>query len=541
MTQMLVRQGIALAGVLAIAAQAWAGTRTIDFDNLAVGTVVTTQYPGVTFSARPQSCGGSPPVNLVIRTPTGGTSSGAKGLGITTGCPDFSPDYIRIVFDQAQQEVTFTVGDLPGTYQVRAYTAAGGAAVAPQNVVVGGAGFVGVHRMVRVLSGSANIQRIEIDEVVGQFETIDDLTFACPDITPPDVQISSPEYEACACGNSVMIRGVACDEEGYDGDTLEYLAVNAAGGTAWTVAGSAGTAQCTPNGLLYSWNTVALAEGCYYVRITGRNDCGDSSSAVTVVCVDRTVDTPVVRSPADAAILGGTICVDGTVWDGPNAACLANYQVDYRPSGGADWSPVNPLTPIYASEVVNDPLASWATRTVLPQVTDGKWQLRVHATNTCGAGSVDVIRNVVIDNTPPVAEISEPLSCQAVEGLVAIRGTVSDAHLGNWVLQYTGGDAHGWVTIATGNAAVAGGLLGTWDTTALRRCAYGLRLVATDTAALDCIGSKHNQAEYMVTVYLGPVGRFDYDDDGDVDSTDFGVFQLCQSGPAIPAMLECLD
>lgn len=520
------------------AAVAPAATTTIDFENLANNTVVTTQYEGVTFSAQPQSCAGTPPVNLIIRTPTGGTSSGTKGLGITTGCPDFSSDYIRIVFDELQQEVTFTVGDTPGTYQVRAYTAAGGVAVATQNIVVGGAGFVGVHRLVRVASASVNIRRIEIADTVGDFETIDDLTFACPDITPPEVEISSPTFETCVCEDSVTIRGRSCDPEGFDHDVLEYLPVNAAAGTAWVQAGSFTAAQCSANGVLYTWNAAALADGCYYLRITAFNDCGDTASAVTVVCMDRSTDAPTVRSPAGGSILGGSVCVDGTVWEGVNSGCLDHYTVNYRPSAGGAWNPVDPLHATYESPVVNDPLASWNTAAL----ADGNWQLRVRATNNCSVDSSDVIRNLVIDNTAPIAVIGEPVNCQQVSGMVTIKGKVSDAHLGQWVLQYTGGDAEGWVTppIAQGNAAV-NGVLGMWDTTGLRRCAYTLRLLATDTSVVSCVSGRHNQTEHLISVYVGELGHFDYDSDGDVDAEDHAVFQRCHSGPEIPAAPECLD
>lgn len=523
-------------GALVLTATAAVGaTRTIDFDSLPLGTVVTNQYDGVEFSAAPQSCGGKPVVNLVILAPNGGTSSGSKGLGITTGCPDFSPDYIRMVFAQPQDDVTFTLGDSPGTYQVRAYNQAG-ALLSTQSVTLGGSGFVGVYRAVRVSRVAAEIRRIEIDSTIDNFEVIDDLTFACPDATPPVVEFSSPAYEACVCGTSVTVRGRACDEEGYDRDTLEYLAVNAAVGTGWTLIGSATTPQCTPNGLLYVWNVAAVPDGGYYVRLTSYNACGLVSSAITVVWVDHNVDTPVVRSPADGSVLGGTVCVDGTVWDGANANCLESYTVTYRPSGEDDWTPVDAAHPLYPDEVVNDPIAHWATA----GLPDGKYQLRASATNTCGASSADVIRTVIIDNTPPTALITDPLGCQVLEGDVIVRGTASDTHLDNWTLQYTGGDAHGWVNIAQGTGAV-NGILGTWDTTGLRQCAYTLRLVVTDKAIRDCNGAIRNRAEYLTSLYVGEFGLFDYDGDGDVDLVDFAVFQRCESGPAIPALPECLS
>jgi hypothetical protein len=229
--------------------------------------------------------------------------------------------------------------------------------------------------------------------------------------------------------------------------------------------------------------------------------------------------------------------VDGTVWDGANANCLESYAVDYRGSGGSDWIPVDLLHPVYPTEVVNDPIAHWPTT----GLADGKYQLRARATNICGANSADVIRDVIIDNTAPVAVISEPSDCLLVDGSVKVRGTANDTHLDGWVLQYTGGDANGWITIANGTGPVIDGVLGSWETSGLKQCAYTLRLVVTDKAVLDCNGGRHNQSEYLASVYVGEFGLFDYDGDGDVDLIDFAAFQRCVSGPAIPALPECLN
>ncbi|MBN2506276.1 MAG: hypothetical protein JXQ71_06240 [Verrucomicrobia bacterium] len=102
---------------------AQAGCTTIDFEDQAVGSVVTTDYPGVTFSVLPQTCGGSPILYMRIANPAGnGTSSGTRCLRIPTGCPDFSDDYLRMVFAAPQSKVTFTLGDYTGTYHIRYYT-----------------------------------------------------------------------------------------------------------------------------------------------------------------------------------------------------------------------------------------------------------------------------------------------------------------------------------------------------------------------------------------------------------------------------------
>lgn len=486
---------LALTACLAPAIAAWADCPTIDFENLAANTAVTSQYSGVTFSVLPQTCNNNPTLYVRIYAPPNGTSSGTKCIKIDEGCPSFSDDYLRMVFDLPQGEVSFTLGDWTTTYTIRYYSTTSGAGlIGSFNVVIppAGGGDVGVHRRVTVTSASNNIRRIEVQGAASNFEAIDDLTFDS-DQTPPIAEISVPAYEACDCDNSVSVRGRACEDDGvYDHDTLHYMPV---GGTNWTLAGSAASPQCTINGALYTWNTTAVPDGCYFLRLTVYNQCGLTSEAVTVVCLDRSVTGATMRSPVGGTILGGSVCIDGTV----NDRCFDHYTVDWKPVASGAYAPVDAAHPQYTDTVINDPLASWDTRAV----SDGNYFLRLTAFDTCSHSNSQQV-TVTVDNTPPTAIITSPTQCSSRNGVVQVRGTASDAHLQGWVLQYTGGDAHGWVTIASGNGAVINGLLGNWDTTALAPCAYTLRLVVTDQSVLDCSSAARNQSEY--TVALDVVG-----------------------------------
>lgn len=509
------RVSLTLAAVLAVTASASAECPKIDFEDQAVGAVITDDYAGVTFSAQPQSCGGAPPVNVVIVDPPGTTSSGTKAITLTTGCPDFSPDYLRIVFDVPQSEVTFTLGASPGTYIIRGYDEDGVAFGVPDVTLP--AGTTGVHYLVRITRALGDIKRIEIEDSISDFEYIDDLSFDV-DTTPPIASIDSPAFEACGCG-VVSVVGEACDPDGdYDNDKLEYMSV--AGG-AWTLVGSFTTPLCG-GGVLYLWDTTPaeIVHGFYFLRLTVENACGLINTAMTVVYVDKQFESLDVRSPAEGGIVGGTVCFDGTVWD----HCFDEYTVGYGPAGGP-YDPVDPLIPAYNSTVVNDPFASWNTRAGLAAVADGDYQVEIAAADDCD-NAATVLRNVAVDNTPPTALISDPLPCTTLgEGLVDIIGTVDDAHLDHWWLDYSGGDASGWVPIADGNAAIVAGVLGTWDTTGLARCAYTLRLRARDQAVLDC-GPFRNETEYLISVNAGGC-PIDLDGDGDEDLADFAIFQDC--------------
>ena len=497
----------AAAALLAPAQRASAQRLTYDFDDLATNTIVTTQYDGVTFSVLPQSCGGSPALWMRTRIPAGGTSSGTKAIGIDTGCPDFSPDYLRMVFEEAQSEVSFTVGVGPGTFVVRAYstTSGGTGLLSTQNITIGGATFSGVHRLVTVLAAAGNLRRVEVEEAVGSFEYIDDLTFDV-DETPPVAAITAPNAASCNCG-SVRVEGSAFDPDGtYLRDTLEYKPAN---GGEWTLIGSASTP--VEDDLLYFWDTSDLSEGFYLLKLSVYNRTGLFSADTTMVWVSQDFDTVSFDVPS---VVGGTVCPDGTVHDD---YCTGEYRVEFTASAPVDYRPVDPAHPIYPGYQVNNPLASWNTAALM----DGIYVVRVSGTNTCGDAR-SVTHTVVVDNTAPTAVITSPLTCRSVDGIVEVRGSAVDAHLAGWALYYTGGDEHGWRIISQGIGNVLNGVLGNWDTRSLPACEYTLRLVVTDRSAINCSSSR-NQSEYTVSVSAGGCDA-DFNGDGLVNSQDFFDF-----------------
>jgi hypothetical protein len=376
--------------------------------------------------------------------------------------------------------------------------------------------------------GSYNNNPFNCDLCLGTKLTIVD---QCElDTTPPIAVISTPLSWPAPSGvtcDSTMIYGSAHDPDGtFDRYTVEYLPVN---GSTWIPIYS--SPNPVVNGNLLgggTWNTGGLSQGWYFLRLSASNVCGRSSSVVAWLFVDKQYDNASIRSPANGAVLGGSVCVDGTVWD-ENARGADSYTVRYAPlPAGTPFNPVDPAHLTYAGTVLNDPLASWNTRAGIP---DGNYRLRLDATDQCGRASTPQTRDVVIDNTAPIAVITAPTSCSYVQGQVDILGTASDAHLDGWALYYTGGDAHAWVTIASGTTQVINGLLGRWNTAGLRPCAYTLRLVVTDKSVLDCNGALRNQSEYLVSVNVGAHGDFDADNDGDVDLLDFRLFEEAFTGP----------
>jgi hypothetical protein len=341
----------------------------------------------------------------------------------------------------------------------------------------------------------------------------------CGDGTPPVVDIDSPGTLECAC-DLVDITGSVGDPDGtYVRDRLE---IRRRGTSAWL---GVDTAIGARSGVLYTLDTTGMPQDFYHLRIVGENECGLTHSDSTLVYKPTGFEDLQLSEPEDGDVYGGEVCFEGTAW---TQSCFAEYTVSYRPAGAGSWKPVDPDNPVYTAPVINDLLATWKPAGL--GLSDGDYDLRVIADTECGNTAVED-REVVVDNTWPIAGITSPEACAYVDGEVEVFGTAFDANLGSWTLQYTGGDASDWVTIDSGTTSVVNGPLGAWDTTSLRPCAYALRLLVTDQAVINCNNANHHWSECTVSVNVGACGDFDVDDDGDVDLFDYYWFNQAFNGP----------
>ncbi|MHC5024816.1 MAG: hypothetical protein ACYTGG_13085, partial [Planctomycetota bacterium] len=312
------------------------------------------------------------------------------------------------------------------------------------------------------------------------------------DDTPPEAVIQSRSPLECVC-DPVIITGIADDPDGtYLQHRLEYRAINDPN---WTLIGQSNIPVPAPGGFLFQWNTGALTQGYYFLRLTVENTLGAIAQDVTIVWVDQQFDVLTLSAPADGSVVGGQVCPGGVLDD----HCGEEYVVEYSPDGIFFFS-VDPNVPSYVGPKINQTFAVWDT--ILNNIADGVYTLRVLATDPCGHQEI-ATTDVIVDNTPPTAEITSPVNCECVEGTVEVIGTANDANLASWALQYSGGNQNSWVTINSGTDPVINGPLGTWDTSNLLDCPHTLRLIVSDTAILDCNPALHHHSVYLVTVDVG--------------------------------------
>lgn len=336
------------------------------------------------------------------------------------------------------------------------------------------------------------------------------MTIRTEPATAPLTDISDPDDYACACTGDA-ITGTASEPDGtFSGYRLDW-SVDSSGPWSLIVSSSLPVTA----GVLGSFPQ-AMPEGYSYVRLIATNAMGMSSTFVRVIHQDRAFGGVVILDPQDDDIVGGNVCMDRV---GASDYCFASAALAYAPTGSGQF------TTFFSTTNPVDEFPPWNTG----GLSDGDYTLRVTGTTTCGESASDDVA-LTVDNTPPVAVIASPQNCETLSGQVEVFGTVTDAHLGGWSLQYTGGTANEWQTIASGDAPVVDGLLATWDTSGLPTCDYTLRLLANDGSSVSCVGS--NGSEFLVSVKVGGSGECsgDLDGDGDVDLLDYSDFSNCMTG-----------
>ena len=328
------------------------------------------------------------------------------------------------------------------------------------------------------------------------------------DVQPPIAALDWGDFQCVAFGQATPINGTASDPENHLADwALEERAMS---GASWSLIAS-GTSPVA--GTFTNWTPAN--PGYRMIRLTVRDLCGHSSTAVRLVYADRGPQA-VINSPGNGSVVGGDVCVDGFVGHG---VCSMSWILERRPSGGSWTTLASGSNSIY-----NLTLATWNTLSV----PDGAYDIRLTATSIGGSASQTV--QVIVDNTAPTVQLTTPVNCATVAGVVPVNGVVSDANLASWALQWSGGPSHAWNTIQTGSTPI-NGLIANWNVASLPDCAYALRLIAWDRSSVNCTGNTH-QSEYLVLVRKGTGGggSCDVNGDGRVDGGDIQPLVNCLLG-----------
>ena len=112
-------------------------------------------------------------------------------------------------------------------------------------------------------------------------------------------------------------------------------------------------------------------------------------------------------------------------------------------------------------------------------VPDGLYAITVFAKDSCGNANQEWVP-VEVDNTPPTVNITYPGTGEQIGNIVEIKGTVSDLHFQNYLVEAGQGDnPNTWIPVSSGTTPVNNEILGTWNTFGLEG-RWTIRLTAED-------------------------------------------------------------
>ena len=310
------------------------------------------------------------------------------------------------------------------------------------------------------------------------------LTFT-NDSTNPTGAITAPAASANVRGNSVAVTSNSND--GGSGVASAQFQRSPAGAGTWTNIGAAdATSPYSVN-----WDTTAVADGLYDLRVITTDNVGNSfnSALVTNVRVDNTLPTNALTvassSPAGAVFLNGT-----TVYYRGTAA--GNFQLQ-NALADAGSGPASAVFPVLGGTV-----GSWThtTQTVNtpaggPYVTTNNFAWNAgesnspteSATGTDAAGNASnaTVLTFTNDSTNPTGAITAPAASANVRGnSVAVTSNSNDGGSGVASAQFQRSPAGAGTWTNIGAADTTSPYSVNWDTTAVADGLYDLRVVTTD-------------------------------------------------------------
>ena len=246
-----------------------------------------------------------------------------------------------------------------------------------------------------LLQGSNNITIIAYDKAGNHAS--DQITVTV-DLSQPTVEIIAPENESYL-KETVLIIVSGCDTH-FDNMTL------------WL--NDTSVATFTDDGAsVYTWNTSLIKDGTYTIKLAAYDKAGNKAVVFILVIVDNTAPQVAWISPSTGSYVSGMtkLMFD---YQEPNVR-EALLQID-----GRVLANVTDLTSYL-----------WNTITM----SDGEHVLTLMVLDKAGNINNTLTTIINIDNTSPVAEITEPDDAQFIRGLYTVSFMYYDENLENATLK----------------------------------------------------------------------------------------------------------
>ncbi len=303
--------------------------------------------------------------------------------------------------------------------------------------------------------------RVRATDEAGNAQTPASRTFTF-DGTAPTGALTAPADGAALRGASVAVSSDSADA-GSGVASAEFQR-RPAGGGAWTTIGTDANAPYSVN-----WNTTALGDGDYDLRVVTTDDAGNTfTSATRTVTVDNTAPSSATLDTLPDAVRNGQQLT--------GSAADAGSGVDSLTYLYCEGTSCSPSTPIGSSSTGPSYGVTWSS-----QPADGDVRVLVRAADEAGNTLDSAVQTVLVDNTNPTGSLTAPANGAELAGTVAVSSDSADSGSGVASAEFQRRPAGGgaWTTIGTdANAPYSVN----WNTTALGDGDYDLRVVTTDDA-----------------------------------------------------------
>jgi fibronectin type 3 domain-containing protein/flagellar hook assembly protein FlgD len=262
------------------------------------------------------------------------------------------------------------------------------------------------------------------------------------DRTPPQVSVTSPAPGAFVTPQG-SVRGSVLDPR------LSSFVVRAQPPSGPAVEIGRGASEVS-NGELAS--LAPLQDGAHQLAVTAEDAAANRTSAEVDVTVDGVAPVASLL-PLGAVVHRGSAPIDVT-----GTAADANLR-EYVLAFGAGAQPSTFVEIARAAGAVQGASLGQWTVAALP---DGTYTLRLVVTDKAGQAA-EARLTLVLDGTDPVASLAAPAEGARINAEAEVRGSAEDANFDAWTLEMAPGpasQAQQWTLVATGEAPVSAGVLG---------------------------------------------------------------------------------
>ena len=316
--------------------------------------------------------------------------------------------------------------------------------------------------------------RVRATDEAGNVQTPASRTFLF-DGTAPTGSLTAPADGAALRGAAVAVSSDSADSG--SGVTSAEFQRRPAGGGAWTTIDTDANAPYSVD-----WNTTAVSDGDYDLRVVTTDDAGNSTSSATrTVTVDNTVPSSATLDTLPDAIRDGQQLTGSAADAGSGVDSLTYFY--------CEGTSCTPSTPIGSSSTGPSYGVTWSS-----QPADGDVRVLVRVTDEAGNTLDSAVQTVLVDNTNPSGSLTSPADGAELADTVAVSSDSADSGSGVASAEFQRRPAGGgaWTTIGTdANAPYSVD----WNTTSLTDGDYDLRVVTTDEA-----GNTFDSATRTVTV-----------------------------------------